>query len=441
MKKQLNAKAIKALTPKTSPYRVFDDGDPDSKGLLVQVTPAGSKTWFMMYAAPITKKRHFYRIGDANVINLSKARKEAREARLLIENGIDPIVYRKEKEAADIALKAIGTVGDMLKGYMAQLKRDSKLTWHDHVKTLSGLHIPDSLMQTQARYVTQQEIRDLLRPIAIKAKTSADHTRQMLSAAYSYVIENLQPQYQIDTNPAAGIKSFRSAAQKTRSRVLSIGEVQTLHTGLTTPWTRDITRANGRAQLQTYATPDTTRIGIMLQLYTGQRILEIIEAHWGEFDLDTGIWSIPGERRKTRHVTREAHLVPLPAPVVKLVQELEPHSYGTGLLFPNRGGVTPISRYTYRQSLNRVQTRLEMEPWQPRDLRRTFKTLAAQAGLGLEIRNRIQGHSFNDIGSRAYDRYDYLDEKKEAMARWVTWLDRQLGLSSSDNVIALRQIS
>ena len=77
-----------------------------------------------------------------------------------------------------------------------------------------------------------------------------------------------------------------------------------------------------------------------------------------------------------------------------------------------------------------------MEPWQPRDLRRTFKTLAAQAKLDLEIRNRIQGHAFSDIGSRAYDRYDYWDEKTEAMARWSNWLTRHLEQPDS-KVVAL----
>ena len=437
MKKQLNAKAINALKPRGSPYRVSDDGDADTRGLLVQVTPAGSKTWFLSYTSPITKKRKFYKIGDTNAIRLSAARDAARAARILVERGIDPTEHKKQLEAEEFARKALGTLGELLSTYMAQLERDDKLVWLKQVKGMSRRHIPTTLARTQARHVTQQNIRDILRPIAANTKTTADHVRQMLSAAYSYAIEHRQPEYGSSINPAAGIKSFRSAAQKTRSRVLSLDEVKVLHAGLTTPWTRDIVRTNGRAQSHTYKTHDTTRIGIMLQLYTGQRVLEIIEARWCEFDLKSDVWSIPGERRKTRHSLNESHLVPLPAQLIGLLKELEPYSMDSGWLFPNTTGERPISRHTYRQSLNRVQKRLDMEPWQPRDLRRTFKTLAAQAGLGLEIRNRIQGHAFNDIGSRAYDRYDYWDEKVAAMERWVAWLDRQLSLEDADNVLPL----
>jgi hypothetical protein len=62
----------------------------------------------------------------------------------------------------------------------------------------------------------------------------------------------------------------------------------------------------------------------------------------------------------------------------------------------------------------------------PRDLRRTWKTLAGAAGLSKEIRDRIQNHSLKDISSRHYDRYEYMAEKRAAMAQWSTYLDKLL---------------
>jgi len=32
------------------------------------------------------------------------------------------------------------------------------------------------------------------------------------------------------------------------------------------------------------------------------------------------------------------------------------------------------------------------------------------------------GHAFTDIGSTAYDRYDYAKEKREALTTWAEWL-------------------
>ena len=51
-------------------------------------------------------------------------------------------------------------------------------------------------------------------------------------------------------------------------------------------------------------------------------------------------------------------------------------------------------------------------------MRRTFKTLAGKAGLTQEIRDRLQNHARFDVSSRHYDRYSYMDEKREAMDIW-----------------------
>lgn len=436
MKKQLNEKAINALKPKQHPYRVFDDGDSDTKGLLVQITPAGSKTWFLNFTVPGKKKRRFFKIGDAEAISLGEARNQARAARMLIGQSIDPIEHKAEQDAVHAAEKALGTVNDLFIVYLEQLKHDGKNAWHVQVKDISERHIVSNIGHHQANKVTQNDIRALLRPVSLKAKTTADHLRQALHAAFAYAIEHRNSEFRIERNPVTGIKSFRNLAQKTRSRALSIDEVRILINGMSQPWTSSVTRSNGRVQSQTFKTPDSICIGVMLQLYTGQRVMELLEAKWSEFDLDAGVWIIPGERRKSRHKTSEPHLVPLSPAVVSLLNELKSQNTGSQYLFSNRDQTGPMSRHSYRQAVNRVIKRLKMEPWQPRDLRRTFKTLAAQAKLDLEIRNRIQGHAFSDIGSRAYDRYDYWDEKTEAMARWSNWLTRQLD-KSDNNVVAL----
>jgi len=41
-------------------------------------------------------------------------------------------------------------------------------------------------------------------------------------------------------------------------------------------------------------------------------------------------------------------------------------------------------------------------------------------GISLEMRNRLQGHAMTDVGSIHYDRYDYLTEKRAAMAAWTS---------------------
>lgn len=66
-------------------------------------------------------------------------------------------------------------------------------------------------------------------------------------------------------------------------------------------------------------------------------------------------------------------------------------------------------------------------------LRRTFKTLAGNAEISKEIRDRLQNHSLQDVSSKHHDKYDYLKEKREAMDKWNDYLNNVLDKDCSDN--------
>lgn len=73
-----------------------------------------------------------------------------------------------------------------------------------------------------------------------------------------------------------------------------------------------------------------------------------------------------------------------------------------------------------------MTTLSKIDKFLPRDLRRTFKTLAGKAGISKEIRDRLQNHSLNDVSSLHYAKYDYLKEKRAAMDIWNDYLTRIL---------------
>jgi integrase len=52
-------------------------------------------------------------------------------------------------------------------------------------------------------------------------------------------------------------------------------------------------------------------LALKLLIATGQRVEEVLQANWGEFDLLEKLWTIPSERRKNRHDVTEPHIVPL----------------------------------------------------------------------------------------------------------------------------------
>jgi integrase len=53
--------------------------------------------------------------------------------------------------------------------------------------------------------------------------------------------------------------------------------------------------------IETYNGAPETRAALELLGLTFVRPGELRAAEWSEFDLDTGVWSIPGERMRGRH--------------------------------------------------------------------------------------------------------------------------------------------
>ena len=54
-----------------------------------------------------------------------------------------------------------------------------------------------------------------------------------------------------------------------------------------------------------------SHLALKLLIATGQRVEEVLQANWREFDLKEKLWTIPAERRKNRHDMTEPHIVPL----------------------------------------------------------------------------------------------------------------------------------
>ena len=76
-----------------------------------------------------------------------------------------------------------------------------------------------------------------------------------------------------------------------------------------------------------------------------------------------------------------------------------------------------------------------IEPFAPRECRRTFKTLAGSIGIPLEMCNRLQGLAMTDVCSVHYDRWVYLPEKRKAMETWIDWLSSTVNISLTESYV------
>ncbi len=293
-----------------------------------------------------------------------------------------------------------GTVADLFEAYVAYLKEGGKSSWKEAEKGLNK--IADTLGRNRpARDIEPDEITAIIRPIYERGKRSmADHVRSYIRSAFSWGLKSEHDyrstaarRFRLTYNPAAGIPT---EPKTIGTRWLSEDEFVRLYRWLECP--------------DTPVHPSYAR-AVQIIMLTGQRVEEIARLHIDQWDAKERIidWT------KTKNL--QPHAVPVPSLAAELIESIIPNEYGW--FFPSaKDPSKPVSHGTLYSFIWRQRDRGVIPHATNRDLRRTFKTLAGKAGIPKEIRDRLQNHALQDVSSKHYDRWNYMVEKRAAMAKW-----------------------
>jgi integrase len=350
-------------------------------------------------------KRVMSKLGSHPAISLADARKRFREEFApAISAGGEPTSAAARRRHR----KEAGTVGELFAAYVASLraagKRSARIV--GTVLTAAAETVGSS---RPAAEVTPGDIVPHLSAIHARgAEVYAAMVRAYLSAAFSYGMKaehsytrhDAGARWGITSNPIAAIPVAEGISNP-RDRFLSPAEVRTF-------WTR----------LETFDVDSKFAPALRLMLATGQRSEEILRITESTYE--------PTRALLCWKMTKNGmpHSIPLPHQATKIIDGL--HHDAHGLFFPcARDPSRPAPPDGMRDVVQRfLKEHPEIPHFMPRDCRRTFKTLAGDAGLPKEMRDRLQNHSKGaDISSKHYDRYDYLSERRAAMAKWAAYLD------------------
>ncbi|TDX21654.1 phage integrase family protein [Modicisalibacter xianhensis] len=405
----LTDKQVKALKPRDRDYTLSDDTRTRGQGrLTIRVRPSGTKTWEYRYFKD--GKRCKKSLGNYPTVPLVKAREAASGlAARLADTGT---VAEPGEDT--------GTLSELMAAYIQNLRDRGKDGSADEVEAMCQTYIveyrPD-LWAKRADLVTPGDVSDLLREHIERGVTTAtNRLRSWLNTAYNFGLKaHYNPRarggrsWGLQQNPCALVPR-QSDYERKGKRVLTEEEV------------RDVWVKIAR----------TARVGpnmaaaIRLCFATGgQRLTGLLRLEPHMVDFATGLITQPPEITKTA----VAHVIPMSRQAREILEPLHAQALdrGTKYLFPSGqfsdGHVKPNSVGVAIREY-RAQFRPDKPAWSVRDIRRTVKTELGKEGVSKEDRDRLQGHAMQDISSRHYDRYDYLEEKRQAMKVWEAWLDR-----------------
>ncbi len=294
------------------------------------------------------------------------------------------------------------TVARLFEAYCDQMKADGKRSEPEHRRCLrlaAEVIGPNRL----AAQVDPSDISAYLGKLyAAGTRSAADHVRSYLSAAFGFGMKSAHDYRQenrqdwgIKWNPVAAVPKDMQASTP-GDRALTPSEIRAL-------WRA----CDGGAGFGLYSGS-----AVRLLLCTGQRVEELLRLEAHEIDLEAQVWRMPLEKTKTQQAP---HTVPLPALAMPVVQHLL-QVHRRGFLFDG------MKHQAVARAVTRWLATVEIPHFTPRDIRRTWKSRAADAGVDRFTRDLIQQHARGDTGSRHYDRADYGGQMRAAMDKWNAWL-------------------
>lgn len=377
----------------------------DGAGLYLEISPKGSKYWRMAYR--YAGKQKTLAFGIYPEVSAPEARKAAQQARDHLAEGRDPGLVKKILKGTNCIENTFQAVAEEWIGKFKHMWTES------HLKNVSGRLQRDIYPWIGNRPVdeiTAPELLHVLRKIEMRGHIESAHRASTnVGQVFMYAIATGRA----ERNPAADLKgAIPPATVKHMSSITDPEEVG------------ELMRAFDR-----YHGSPLTKYALQIAAHVFLRSGEIRLAEWSEIDFEKAEWRIPICRMKGKKRDKEAspsayHLVPLAKQVLSILGEIHALSGQGKYLFPGlRSSVRPMSDATLTNALRRMG--YSPEELHVHGLRATARTLIRQElEFDEEPIERQLGHAVKGPLGAAYNRADFVEERKRMMQAWADYLDK-----------------
>lgn len=406
--------ALRGIKPGDTRKRLTD-GD----GLyLLLFVKGGAHGWRLDYSH--AGRRKTLSLGTYPDTTLAAARRKADDARRLLDAGTDPSDARKATKAEHQRQReeqAREDAGLPPPGSFEAVAREWLDTVHGH-KVSSGhaertrIRLEQTVFPWLGRLPLAQigapQVLECLRRVEGRGTVETAHrVKQACGQVFRYGIATGR----CERDPTADLRdALRPVIVRHHAAVLQPQRVG------------ELLRA-----VDGYEGQPVTRAALQLAPLLFQRPGELRGAEWAEFDLPAATWTIPPQRMKRSiqgKAAGPAHLVPLSRQAVDILEELHALTGRGRLLFPGlRSRERPISDMTMNAALRRLGFSAdEMTSHGWRAMARTL--IAERLGIPPDVIEAQLAHAVPDALGRAYNRTEFLDQRRQMMQLWADYLDR-----------------
>lgn len=359
---KLTHKLIDSLShDPASKSAVLEVSDGEVPGLKLAVTKAGHKMWWFRFRIHSTKK--MVKLGSYPALSLAESRQLALELKNQIHRGIDPTVQQQQQSVPTVSEFA-------LQEYLPWAKLN-KRSWMDDESRLRR-EVTDLIGQKPLHEVTTRDVMQVHSFVyQHHSAATANRYLSLLSKLFSLAIQ----WGHIERNPARGIQKYREAGP--RHRWLSGDELKQFLVALDAEPNR------------------ITSYALKLLLQTGVRKMELLSLCWADVDLQNRSF------RLQRTKSGKSRVVVLNSMAYELMTQLHSNKEeGCPWVFPARTGTGHL--VDLRKPLQRAMDRANLQDLRPHDLRRSYASLLANAGVDIYQIKDLLGHSSVAVTQQSY---------------------------------------
>jgi len=392
--KPITKRRVDALKKADREYFVWDS---DLKGFGLRVQPTGEKSYVVKYRAGSGRNVPTRRLtlGQTRKLTPHEARRLAKLTLGSVAHGLDPAAQK----AADRRAASLRELAELFLTDHVEAKR--KPATGSHYRDILERIVLPELGTRQGEKVTTADLARL----HVRMKKRPYQANRMLAVVGSlYTFASRRRLVSSGFNPARGIDRY---PEKGRERFLTADELGRLGDAIREaetvglPWTVDEKKPTAKhvpkeAKRRTIIDPFAAA-AIRLLILTGARLREILKLKWQHVDLERGLFLLPDSKTGAQSII-------LNAPALAVLSELK--RVGAHVIASQSAGT---EREKPRADLNRpwrsIAKRAGLVGLRLHDLRHSFASVGAGAGLGLPIIGKLLGHA----RASTTQRYAHLD--------------------------------
>lgn len=382
--------ALRQMKPGASRMRKSVGGS-----LSFVVEPDGRKWWYFSYR--FGGKQKSLSMGVYPDVSLKDACQRRDEARKQLDDGLDPSACRKINQA-EAEARAVNTFEAVALEWF-EVKRSGWKPGHaDHIMSYFTKDVFPWMGARPIAEITSPELLRVVRRVEARAIPTAHRVLGVCGDVFRYAVGTGRA----ERDPSADLRGTLKPKpkEKNRASVTDPAEVGRLLRSI----------GNTKSSFP-------VRCAMLLAPLVFCRPGELVAAEWADIDLDRAEWTFQVSKMDIPHV------VPLSSQAVAILRDLHQLTGRWRWVFCQSGNAERhISTDTVRLAVRSCGIPADL--FTPHGFRAMARTLLHEVlHHRPEVIERQLSHAVPDMNGTAYNRTQFIDERRRMMQEWADYLD------------------